>query len=199
MKFTLVFILMALSIYSFSQQATASPESSSLKLQQRFELMKERSQTFKDYKVIKEISLDGFWKITMDSVRSQRREISLSHARIDSLERTERRLNREVHARDSVLAEMDHDATHLRVLGIDAHKNAFTTVAGLIILGLLVLLGLLIVRMKYLASDSREKMEQVGAITKEYDEYKRMALDKQMKLSRELQNERNKLAELGHS
>ncbi len=42
----------------------------------------------------------------------------------------------------------------------------------------------------------REKMDAENMISKEFENYKRKALDKQMKLSRELQNERNKMAEM---
>jgi hypothetical protein len=39
----------------------------------------------------------------------------------------------------------------------------------------------------------------VSALTNEFEEYKHRAMDKQTKLSRELQDERNKLASMRHS
>ena len=43
---------------------------------------------------------------------------------------------------------------------------------------------------------AKEKIDLINATTFEFEEYKHKALDKQTKLSRELQNERNKLMEM---
>ena len=65
----------------------------------------------------------------------------------------------------------------------------------------IVVLGLVIAviyyTMKMMRKNLAEKVELVNSVSAEYEEYKRRAMDKQTKLSRELQNERNKLQELG--
>jgi hypothetical protein len=45
----------------------------------------------------------------------------------------------------------------------------------------------------------QEKKLAVNMVTNEYEDYKRKAMDKQTKLSRELQDERNKLAAINRS
>jgi hypothetical protein len=42
----------------------------------------------------------------------------------------------------------------------------------------------------------KEKSERLTLLTDEFDQYKRKSLEKEKKLSRELQTERNKLLEL---
>lgn len=65
-----------------------------------------------------------------------------------------------------------------------------------VIAGLVVLLGLLLGKLKIMFKVMKEKNETVERITQELEDYKHKMLDKQSKLSRELQNERNKLQEL---
>jgi uncharacterized membrane protein len=68
--------------------------------------------------------------------------------------------------------------------------GAILIIAGLVLAGVLY-------SMKVLKKNLNEKEELASAISNEYEDYKRKAMDKQTKLSRELQNERNKLQELG--
>ncbi|HRG08803.1 MAG TPA: hypothetical protein PLJ08_09515, partial [Cyclobacteriaceae bacterium] len=52
-------------------------------------------------------------------------------------------------------------------------------------------------RLKMLQASVKDKAQVADSLTHEFEEYKRKALERQTKLSRELQNERNKLVELG--
>ena len=64
---------------------------------------------------------------------------------------------------------------------------------GIILIALLAFIGLIIARLKMLHKSYREKADTVEEISNEYEDFKRKAMDKQTKLSRELQDERNKL------
>jgi hypothetical protein len=69
MKFLVTLILLAQTLVLGAQPAAKAVEDKDLNLKDRFQVMKTGSQTYEDYKVIKEYILDGFWKITMDSVQ----------------------------------------------------------------------------------------------------------------------------------
>lgn len=168
-------------------------------LQERFNYMKEKSQSYNDYKVIKGTVLDGVWKITMDSIKAQRVLVRETKAIVDKLKGEVAQANNTIDEKDKNLAAMEHDVTHISVLGFDVNKVAFISMVGFIFLGLLVLAGLMFARLKYIISSTREKNEAANLLTQQFEDYKRNALDKQMKLSRELQDERNKLQELGHA
>jgi predicted component of type VI protein secretion system len=65
------------------------------------------------------------------------------------------------------------------------------------ILSLLVFIGsAMVTKIKWLQSNAKEKVVIAELITRELDEFKKKAMDKQIKLARELQDERNKLADL---
>ena len=172
------------------------PEDKSLTLQERFLMMKSKSQTFNDYKVIKETVLDGVWKITRDSISTRKTSLAKARATIASLESEVTASKAALQQKEASMQEVVYDSTHITVLGISFGKQLFlgivASIIALLVLGLLLATG----KLKLMYTSIKEKAELVNVITTEYEEYKRKALDKQTKLSRELQNERNKLAEI---
>lgn len=158
--------------------------------------MKAKSQTYGEYKVIKENVLDGVWKIVQDSIRKNKSQLSEANTKIASLQKQLASANDLMKQKEESVAGIVHDSTHIRVLGIDVNKNGFISFVGIVIAGLVLLLGLVSGRLKLMYSSLKEKIESLNIVNKEYDEFKHKALEKQIKLSRELQNERNKLQEL---
>jgi hypothetical protein len=91
--------------------------------------------------------------------------------------------------------EITFDSNHISVLGIPFGKGTFIFLSAALIAGLVIALFAMLGRMKVLNSGMKEKALIAHTLTQEFEEYKRKALEKQTKLSRELQNERNKIAE----
>lgn len=177
--------------FSFAQQAAAPEESYTLR--ERYGIMKSKAQSFKEYKVIKESSLDGVWKITRDSMAAKEVIIRKANQNIDTLNRQLARLNETVKQKEASMAEISHASTHITVLGMDLTKGLFITLVACIVGALLILLALIFGRMKLVNNSFHEKKLAINLITNEFEEYKRKAMEKQTKLSRELQDERNRL------
>ena len=95
------------------------------------------------------------------------------------------------------MKEIVHASTHIRVLGIDFDKGFFAGMVGIILLILGLVIAGIVYTMKMIRKNLTEKEDLMNTLSAEYEDYKRKAMDKQTKLSRELQNERNKLQELG--
>jgi F0F1-type ATP synthase membrane subunit a len=89
-----------------------------------------------------------------------------------------------------------HDSKHISILGIDFKKSLFLTIATAILVFLVLLIIFIVGKMKVMNTVAKEKTVIADLITHEFEEYKRKALEKQTKLARELQNERNKIQEL---
>jgi hypothetical protein len=179
---------------SYAQKSAEALENEEEKtLQERFDIMKDKSETFSDYKVIRRSVLEGVWKITMDSLKAQKVLNQEANARISKLENELKAINETLKKKDSDMAALEHSSTHITVLGMDVLKSVFISTVSIIILGVIVLLGLLFARVKWVQSSMREKIERAESLSQEFEDYKRHALDKQMKLSRELQDERNKM------
>lgn len=189
-------LILASLIVSAQPAAELALEKDSKTLNQRFVLMKEKSETFNEYKVIKEYILDGMWKITRDSLSALDGKVMEAN---DEANRLQQELNTALAAvkhKEESMADVEFASTHISVLGIDFGKNFFIGLVGAMFLGLLLLLGLATGRLKMMYQSLKDKVDAENLVSSEFETYKRKALEKQMRLSRELQDERNKLAEL---
>ena len=194
-RLVLVGVCCLLAIGASGQKAAQALEGDHT-LRQRYGIMKENSQTFQDYKVIKEFVLDGFWKITLDSVSALERSLAEAEGRINTLEEQMKTMEVRMAQNDAAMKEMEFDSTHVTVLGIPFSKALFLTIAGIAVAGLLVLWGSTAGVVRLLQKSVKEKDLSLFGLTAEFDDFRKKALEKEVKLSRELQNERNKLAEL---
>jgi hypothetical protein len=164
-----------------------------LSLRERFLLMKSKSQTYQDYKVIKETVLDGVIKIIQDSLQAKDAALRDVKADVSRLKEELNQVNIVLKQKEQSMTDIVYASTHITVLGIDFQKQSFLTLIVILFLALLLVVGFFSARLKMFHSSMREKAELLEITTREYEEYKRKALDKQTKLSRELQDERNKL------
>ena len=191
MLFVLLVGLLACHV-SFSQSQPETLEENP-SLHERFLFMKSKSQSYGAYKVVKESVLDGVWKIAQDTIIAKEASIKQAQTNINKLKGE---LNKSIEAfkgKEKSMEEVLHSSTHISVIGIDFNKGTFITTVAVIIAGLLVMLGLVIGRMKLQSNSLSERNLAVSALTHEFDEYKQRAMERQTKLSRELQDERNKL------
>jgi hypothetical protein len=192
MKYLFIVFACFFNLVAFSQSEAAKPKE--LTLQNRFDLMKTTSQTFQDYKVVKEVVLDGVWKISQDSVTRLKGALVTQRASIVQLEKSlsdERSLIEKVRASQQGL---EYDSTHISIFGVSFGKTLFVSGVFIVLLGLLGLLGGLFGKLKLISSEAKETRDLLNFSTHEFEEYKKKSLEKQAKLSRELQTERNRIA-----
>lgn len=165
-------------------------------LQERFELMKEKAESYNDYKVIKNYILDGVWKIHMDSIAKLKLDLSQANTAISNLQNEIKKSEALVKEAETTLADSEYERTHLSVFGLRVAKGVFVT-SALIILGALTLALLtLLGTFKILRRSNHEKELTIHSIASEFEDFRKKALEKEVKLSRELQSERNKAWEL---
>jgi hypothetical protein len=189
--FVLLVWLLAFQV-SFSQSEPETLQENP-SLHERFLYMKSKSQSYGAYKVVKESVLDGVWKIAQDTIAAKEASIKQIQANTNKLKGELNQSLETVKAKEKSMEEITHASTHINVIGIDFNKSTFITTVAVIVAGLLVMLGLLIGRMKLQSNSLSERNLAVSALTHEFEEYKQRAMERQTKLSRELQDERNKL------
>ena len=165
-------------------------------VRERYGIIREKSQTFKEYKVIKETILDSFWKIITDSMAAQKARLQTANGTIATLQKDLSSSQAALKEKEQSTQDIVFASTHISIAGIDFTKSGFASFVGIVILALIVCAGLLVAKLKLMYGSVRERNDTVNSITREYEDYKHKAMDKQTKLSRELQNERNKLQEL---
>jgi hypothetical protein len=188
----ILLLIIVTSSLAYSQPASKAVEDKNLNLEERFQEMKEGSQTFKDYKVIKESVLDKVWDITGDTIKSKEQQLSDAKTQIASLHEELKSTRNAMEAQQASIKDVIYDSTHISVLGIPFPKGVFLVLAAAMIGGLAFVLSLFLARMKMLNGQVKEKALIADSISHEFEEFKKKAMEKQTKLSRELQNERNK-------
>jgi len=187
MKTVTVFLLM-LSTLAVAQKPDG--------LNNSFQQLKSKAQTYKDYKVIKETTLNVFWKLVEDTLAFNAKRINEAKQEIASLKTQIAQVKAEVQKREEAVAEIVFDSTHITFFGIGFHKAVFKSIVLIVLASLAGLLALAVMRGVFQYRSLKEKSEAVLLLNSEFEEYRHRAVEKQMKLSRELQNERNKLSEV---
>lgn len=165
-------------------------------LAERYYLMKTNSESYQDYRVIKEYIMDAVWKYAMDSLLKKTNQLAEVNSKIKSLEADVARVQSNLQAKETSMNEVVFASTHINVLGRDFSKIGFIVISAVTAGVLLFFIFFLLARLKIMQMFVAESKVVVASITHEFNEYKRNALDKEIKLSRELQTERNKLMEL---
>jgi hypothetical protein len=158
--------------------------------------MKTKSESYQDYKVIKESIMDGVWKIGNDSLVKREQQLADANGKIKSLQNEVSVARTALKAKEDSMTDIVFASTHINVLGIGLSKVFFITLAALGLAGLTATILFLLARIKSMQAFVKESKVIVGSVTNEFEEYKRKSFEKQTKLNRELQTERNKVAEL---
>ena len=198
MKRTTILLICVLAVVGVSAQtASDALESNNQTLRERYLVMKNKSQNYQEYKVIKENILDGMWRIVQDSLNQKQADIRQARTEISNLNQELDKNKAALKEKEEGMEDVLYASTHISVFGIDFDKGFFAAMVGVILLLLGLVIAVIYYTMKMMRRNLTEKVELMNSISAEYEDYKRRAMDKQTKLSRELQNERNKLQELG--
>jgi hypothetical protein len=185
-------ICAVVSFFNIQAQQAVSELDMPLPLDQRYYLMKSKAQSYQDFKVIKENVLDGFWKVTKDSIRRSKDDLLAARSKIVQLENDVKSSQDSLKHRELSVSGIVFDSQHINVLGIPFTKSAFLTMITVVLVVVGILLLVLSGTLKLTRSSLRERSDVVESIQREFEEYKRKALDKETKILRQLQDERNR-------
>lgn len=192
LTFLLLVILLTNSIVVYSQEATSvkSPDLSS-----QFNSLKTESESFNDYKVIKTYNLNAFWKTVEDSLKNYRVEIATTKTEIKNLSNEINSLNNQLAEVKATLEESESKNNGISVFGILFKKSLYNFLVWTIIAGLLFLSASMFIAFKNNLISTKKSKKDFHDLHEEFESYRKESRDKQMKLGRELQTERNKLEE----
>ncbi|HRI78033.1 MAG TPA: hypothetical protein PLR06_00745 [Cyclobacteriaceae bacterium] len=193
---TLICLSGLLCAIALHAQPLTEVKESSLNLMEQYQKMKLTSETFNEYKVIRENVLDKTWHTFYDSIKARRLALQQAHAEIVRLEGALNDLQKQWKEKEDSMSSMEFKGTHISFLGIEFGKKTFISIVLIVLCSLIALSGLISIQMKSMLRYQRERSEVMDALSKEFEEYKRKTLEKQTRLSRELQNERNRVVEL---
>ncbi len=140
--------------------------------------------------------LTAFYKNVMDTLRAERKKSKELQQKLSSQGKAVQDLQSDVNAKEQSLTESNAKADAISLAGIMVNKTTYNTIMW----GLVIALGAITTVVLLSSGSARREAKYRSKLYEELDEeykaYKVKANEKEKKLARELQTERNKLDEL---
>ena len=144
------------------------------------------------YEVVKESNLFKIRKNVLDSIAAMNKKTSELKATIAEHETTITSLNKKLEETTTNLAAVTEEKDSMSFIGIPVSKGTYNVILWTIIGGLFLLLGLFIYRFRNSNILTQEAKQNLSELEVEYEDHRRRALEREQKISRQLQDEINK-------
>lgn len=193
MKYFLFTCLIFASIfggYANAQQDTTKTADPSLSGQYQFMLRK--SKTLYGAKLINPERLNGLWKSVSDTLRKERKVLKEANTKISEQNIKLSKYEGQSNEASSLLKNSEQRENEIRFLGIAFTKSTYNMMVWSIIGILAIALLIVITRSTKNILEAKHRTELYEEINSEYQNFKAKANEKERKLARELQDERNK-------
>jgi hypothetical protein len=162
-------------------------------LKGQYQSLMYRSKSYYGAKLIVPARLTSFYNSVADSIRKERAGSKAAQNKINAQAQTIDTLNNQIKAKESALESSNSKSDDISFLGISFSKSSYNTIVwsiiGVLALGLIFVTG----RSAKNIQEAKYRSELYEEISKEYQTYKTKSNEKEKKLARELQDERNKL------
>ncbi|AHM61189.1 hypothetical protein D770_14675 [Flammeovirgaceae bacterium 311] len=177
----------------YSLQAQDGTNSS---LSRQFQNMKEGANNYQEYKVVRERNLDEFWKNVQDTIAARQRQMLESRQQIQDQQLEIKRLSQEINERNQELEESEAENATIQVLGMNIQKEAYVTFNWVVIGLLLLILAVVLYNHRNSKRFAVRKRSEFEMLEQEFQDFKNRSRERETKLMRELQTERNAVEEL---
>ncbi len=197
--FSMLFLFFATEAFSQEDESDDLPNTGTLT--EQFDYLKESSNTYRSktgnsYKVVNERKLDRFWQSIQDSISATKKDLDATRQSVSNQQKELGNLKAELNKRDESLQKSYFDSTHIAVLGINLNKETFVYIFWGIIFFLLLLLAVTYLRFKSSNNVTEKTKRDYKNVVNELEDFRKRTREREMKLRRELQTERNTIEEL---
>ncbi len=196
---TLTIIVFAFAIGSIAAQQTATgPELSLDKgpITSQFDFIYKKSGNYradgKKYEVVRTISLDKLRQNVLDSLKGFNQKIVGLNTTIVGHESTITTLNKKLDETTKDLTGVTEEKDSMSFLGILVSKATYNTILWSVIFGLLGLMLFFMYKFRRSNILTLEAKTSLSEVEEEYEDHRRRALEREQKISRQLQDEINK-------
>lgn len=193
MKKVVVFITMLLAFTAIKAQE-AKPT-----LEEKWESMLEKAETYQHYKVIKKTDLKDVWKSVQDSIVRFKTELVQERKKITGQQAQIESLQKEVTDLKSRLNSITKEKDSMTFMGGQVDKYSYASALWVIIAIVAIGCGILFFLFQNAHRVTRQKIKKYEDLFTEFEEHKKLNLEKERKLKRELQTQVNLIEELKSS
>ena len=187
-------LLLALSLifttHFLSAQEENNEEDNTINSQ--FDEVIESSNNYQDYKVVKRYKLTQLQKNTVNRIESLKEEIVTSNKTIEEQKLKIENLKAELNNTQNNLNQVTEEKDQISFFGIATDKGTYQTIMWVIVFALILILVFFIYKYKQSNVLTKEAKKNLAENEAEFDEYRKKSLEKQQKLGRQLQDEKNK-------
>ncbi|SEK45686.1 hypothetical protein SAMN04488008_101516 [Maribacter orientalis] len=202
MKFYRILLIVAflfVTNHQFAQDAEGEDDKLSLDegpISNQFDYIAKRSGNYRAdgvrYEVVKETNLFKIRKNVLDSIAAMNKKTSELKSTIAEHETTITSLNKKLEETTTNLSSVTEEKDSMSFIGIPVSKGTYNFILWTIIGGLFLLLGLFIYRFRNSNILTQEAKQNLSELEIEYEDHRRRALEREQKISRQLQDEINK-------
>jgi len=194
----IVLALFAFNLNNAQDQETTTQELSLDKgqIDSQFEYVYKKSGNYradgKRYEVVRIISLDKLRKNVLDSLNAASKKAGELNATISGHETTISSLNEKLDNATNSLSSVTEEKDSMSFLGMLVAKTTYNLILWTIIGGLLLLFLLFVYKFRRSNTLTQEAKTALSEVEVEYEDHRRRALEREQKISRQLQDEINK-------
>lgn len=187
------FVLVLLLLVGFARAKDINAWKSEENLNAQFEVFKKNLNYWNGNYFMKPFQLDEFYKAVSDSLAREREMLAESRKQIEVLTTELREKKQKIETLNADLNKSLELQDTIEVVGIGLHKNVYTLVVGLIILGLLVLCGGMFLMYDRSRKVTVRTKTELAELKEEFESYKKASLDRYTKINMELHKTRLEL------
>jgi hypothetical protein len=138
----------------------------------------------------------ALWQNINDTLKATRLKLKETDAKLATQNQTITALQNDAKAKDQTISDVGAKRDEISLAGVYLTKTAYNLLMWGLVIGLGVILLIVILRTSGFGREARYRTQLYEELNEEYLAYKAKANDKEKKLARELQTERNKVDEL---
>jgi septal ring factor EnvC (AmiA/AmiB activator) len=180
----------------WSQEAEQEPSLDGGTIESQFEFLYKKSGNYnaegRRYEVVRKIQLDKLRGNVLDSLTSFRKDIAELQAVITRQEGIIEDLNTKLENTSTQLTDVTEEKDSMSFFGAQISKITYNLILWTIIGTLLLFLLLFIYKFRRSNVLTQEAKVKLSDVESEYEEHRRKALEREQRISRQLQDEINK-------
>jgi septal ring factor EnvC (AmiA/AmiB activator) len=158
----------------------------------QFEYVIRRSNSYQDFKVVKKTWLYALKAHTMDSLKALRKDLANTQSVVDRQALNIETLQTSLANTEETLAKTEEEKNNMALFGMQLGKTNYNVLMWSIIAALFALLLFFIYKFKNSNTLTRQAKFKLEEVESEFEEHRRIALEREQKVRRQLQDEINK-------
>ncbi|MGO1585280.1 hypothetical protein [Mesonia sp.] len=188
------FLVLFLSGSVFAQEEVSQEKEKDNSINAQFTEMIDDANNYQEYKVVKQFKLTQLQKNTVQELESLNKTIKASSDTIQNQRKEIAKLQQKLDGTNEDLASITQEKDDIQFLGVATNKGSYQTTMWVIILTLVLILLFFIYKFKNSNVLTKEARKNLAENEADFEEFRKMSLEKQQKLGRMLQDEKNKQA-----